>query len=158
MSILADNQIRDLCVLPSHLTNFESYLKHLDEVGQPLGDGITRLSVVKDLMPDLNPFAAKRKFGDAPAWVKKVVADFKELVLPFGNPPMIEPFVGEQVKEIRRRVLGDEEFESTRAKVISYGLSSYGYDARLSRKIKTFTNIKYYFNTCSNLQRSYFWL
>lgn len=41
---------------------------------------------------------------------------------------MIEPFVGEQVKKI------DKE------KVISYGLSSYGYDIRVSNQFKIFTN------------------
>ncbi len=38
---------------------------------------------------------------------------------------MIEPFVEKQ----------------TRTGVISYGLSSYGYDARLSRDFKIFTNV-----------------
>jgi dCTP deaminase len=38
---------------------------------------------------------------------------------------MIEPFVEKQ----------------TRQGVISYGLSSYGYDARVSREFKIFTNV-----------------
>lgn len=42
---------------------------------------------------------------------------------------MIEPFVEEQV----RYVNGD--------KVISYGLSSYGYDLRVAREFKVFTNV-----------------
>ncbi len=46
---------------------------------------------------------------------------------------MIEPFVDGQVKELE---------DGSRA--ISYGLSSYGYDLRVSREFKVFTNV---FNT-----------
>ena len=42
---------------------------------------------------------------------------------------MIEPFVGEQVRYSNGR------------KIISYGLSSYGYDLRVSTEFKVFTNI-----------------
>ncbi|MGI4775656.1 MAG: dCTP deaminase [Janthinobacterium lividum] len=42
---------------------------------------------------------------------------------------MIDPFVKKQIKHIEKQ------------KVISYGLSSYGYDARVSREFKIFTNI-----------------
>lgn len=45
------------------------------------------------------------------------------------NNNMIEPFSPTQVRE-------DE-----RGKIISYGLSSYGYDARVSNEFKVFTNI-----------------
>ncbi len=43
---------------------------------------------------------------------------------------MIDPFVSKQVK-------GNHE-----AKLVSYGLSSYGYDVRLAEEFKIFTNIK----------------
>lgn len=43
---------------------------------------------------------------------------------------MIQPFVDHQVKEV-----GDE-------KIVSYGLSSYGYDVRLANKFKIFTNAR----------------
>jgi dCTP deaminase len=42
---------------------------------------------------------------------------------------MIEPFTDGQVKNVNGE------------KVISYGLSSYGYDLRVSRKFKVFTNV-----------------
>jgi dCTP deaminase len=45
---------------------------------------------------------------------------------------MIEPFVEDQVREANGE------------RVISYGLSSYGYDLRVSREFKVFTNV---FNT-----------
>lgn len=44
--------------------------------------------------------------------------------------PMIEPFIGGMVRS------------NGSSKVISYGLSSYGYDVRLANKFKIFTNIK----------------
>lgn len=52
-------------------------------------------------------------------WIKKMAEEKK----------MIEPFVENQVKNV----------DGTR--VISYGLSSYGYDLRVGRKFKVFTNL-----------------
>lgn len=48
--------------------------------------------------------------------------------IPHGRP-MIKPFVSESIKT-------DE-----RGRIASFGLSSYGYDVRLARKFKIFTNI-----------------
>ena len=45
------------------------------------------------------------------------------------NQEMIAPFVEKQVRQ------SDSE------KIISYGVSSYGYDARVSNEFKIFTNI-----------------
>jgi dCTP deaminase len=42
---------------------------------------------------------------------------------------MISPFVSSQIKEVDSK------------KIISYGVSSYGYDARVSNEFKIFTNI-----------------
>lgn len=55
----------------------------------------------------------------ADRWIKKMAKEKK----------MIEPFEEYQVKEIKGR------------RVISYGLSSYGYDLRVGNKFKVFTNI-----------------
>lgn len=52
-------------------------------------------------------------------WIKK-----KSL-----NEDMISPFIEAQVKE------------TATGKIISYGVSSYGYDARVSKEFKIFTNI-----------------
>jgi dCTP deaminase len=46
------------------------------------------------------------------------------------NHKMIEPFVSKQVR-------ADDKGD----KIISYGNSSYGYDARVSNEFKIFTNI-----------------
>ena len=42
---------------------------------------------------------------------------------------MIEPFVDSQVRSVENK------------KIVSYGLSSYGYDVRVSNKFKVFTNV-----------------
>lgn len=46
------------------------------------------------------------------------------------NQQMIEPFVANQVK-----------ISETGEKLVSYGLSSYGYDLRVSEEFKVFTNV-----------------
>lgn len=53
-------------------------------------------------------------------WIQKMAEETK----------MIEPFVGNQVR-----------FSESGKKMVSYGLSSYGYDIRVSREFKVFTNV-----------------
>ena len=53
----------------------------------------------------------------------------KEIAERCENGSMIEPFVKELVRK------------DTNAKLLSYGLSSYGYDVRVSNEFKIFTNI-----------------
>lgn len=62
--------------------------------------------------------------------------------------PMIKPFQASCVKEIQtgyERPMGNPPtlvmVPGVRRRVISYGLSSFGYDVRLTDKIKVFTNI-----------------
>jgi dCTP deaminase len=45
------------------------------------------------------------------------------------NHSMIAPFVGKQVKQVDSK------------KIVSYGVSSYGYDARVDKEFKIFTNV-----------------
>lgn len=59
-----------------------------------------------------------------------ILADYEIRELCNADKPMISPFVNGQV---RMSDVGD--------KVISYGLSSYGYDLRLGRNFKIFTNV-----------------
>src|SRR5574343_561345 len=143
MTILADSQIRDLCKLPEHLVNFEAFLSG-EDAQTPWPDGDTRVSRAKDFIPTLNPFSPINILAatsSAPTWLKTLADKFVNLLEPFDRPSMIEPFIDSQVRSEPRRIDGDEEYETTEVKVISYGLSSYGYDARLSDEIKTFTNI-----------------
>ena len=54
---------------------------------------------------------------------------------------MITPFVDGQVREIDKFVHGSLGKKAKPEKIISYGLSSYGYDVRCSDEFKIFTNI-----------------
>lgn len=59
-----------------------------------------------------------------------VLADFQIRKLCETDKPMITPFIDKQVKT-----------DDNGMNVISYGLSSYGYDIRLGNKFKIFTNV-----------------
>lgn len=52
-------------------------------------------------------------------WIRRMAEEYK----------MIEPFAAEQVREENGR------------KLVSYGLSSYGYDLRVAEEFKVFTNV-----------------
>ncbi|MBJ7449724.1 MAG: dCTP deaminase [Parachlamydiales bacterium] len=54
-------------------------------------------------------------------WIRKMALEHK----------MIEPFVDQQINAE----------ETIKQKVVSYGLSSYGYDLRVSNEFKVFTNV-----------------
>lgn len=58
-----------------------------------------------------------------------ILADREIELLCKGDRPMISPFSQEAIREVDGK------------KIISYGLSSYGYDLRLGNKFKIFTNI-----------------
>lgn len=70
-------------------------------------------------------------------WIKKMALEHK----------MIEPFVDRQiatkqeVDELTPSKGGTQLLEAPTKKAISCGLSSYGYDVRVSNKFKVFTNV-----------------
>ncbi len=70
-------------------------------------------------------------------WIKKMALEHK----------MIEPFVDRQiatkqeVDELTPSKGGTQLLEAAPKKAISCGLSSYGYDVRVSNKFKVFTNV-----------------
>lgn len=56
--------------------------------------------------------------------------------------PMIEPFAAQQVRMVRGPdAPGYDGMVPTQQKIISYGLSSYGYDVRMADEYKIFTNV-----------------
>lgn len=71
-----------------------------------------------------------------------VLADHEIISRCLGSDrPMINPFVRTQMKS--RIILGEarRDGEPLREHIISFGLSSYGYDVRLARTFKLFTNL-----------------
>ncbi len=57
------------------------------------------------------------------------IASLCEVEKDSGSKPMIYPYIDSQIKE------------SSSKRILSYGQSSYGYDVRLDRQFKIFTNI-----------------
>uniref|UniRef100_A0AB39CEK1 dUTPase n=1 Tax=Pseudomonas phage HRDY3 TaxID=3236930 RepID=A0AB39CEK1_9VIRU len=55
--------------------------------------------------------------------------------------PMISPYSGKQVSQVKYKALGDDDGERSVHKIIPYGLSSYGYDIRVGNEFKIFTNL-----------------
>lgn len=138
MSICPDNWIRNACKVPKHFvrTYNKAYYSYDD------------METLRKQNIGIDPYNASylqiRPVTDVEVAVYK---------------PMISPFVDEQVKQIQRplttnekyRKLAGEPVEGMRQdalgnavitdRVISYGLSSFGYDVRIAREFKIFTNI-----------------
>lgn len=114
MSILSDRQIKYRCMKPTHfLSNGDKW--------EPIIPGVTHTQSAIDYWvrqgrPGLRAITKESDYE---------LYDWK---------PMIEPFVPEAVRF--------KEVDGRQQKIISYGLSSYGYDIRISGEdIKLFTNL-----------------
>lgn len=114
MSILSDKEIRELSTIPE----FKTIRIDINEDTTPkITTGFSHQSEdLLDLDVVFNHISRYEEISDI---------ERKE----FENKLMIVPFINKQVKEADGK------------KIISYGLSSYGYDVRLSNKFKIFTNI-----------------
>jgi dCTP deaminase len=128
--LLADRQIKELCVQPTAIVRYDR---------QSDDGGVDLVERKMYSTPNTPTFEAELKSivgGGAFTWRH---AD--------QNPdfnPMIEPFFPQQVKTRERIIYGDRMTpdETVTEKIVSYGLSSAGYDVRLGRKFKIFTNIR----------------
>lgn len=85
---------------------------------------VTAVETHEPVLLDHNPVVIETPRGVGTG----ILSDKEIAVLSVGPTPMIEPFIGCQVKE------------EGGVKVLSYGLSSYGYDLRVGRKWKIFSN------------------
>lgn len=130
MSILCDRQIMERCVTPSHMLR-------VDDKWTPVIAGVTHTQEQID------------------NWVARGYSRLNAIKLPvqldeYNWKPMISPFVPEAVRYITNvstsegQTTGKGEVISlasqvSRQKIISYGLSSYGYDIRIKAEgIKLF--------------------
>lgn len=128
--VLADFQIRRLCEWPDAEIRDITAVKTIPVYGDYLHvqgavEGYRLLHPENDVM------------------LHKTVSE-----MPVDWKPMIEPFVHNQVKiRMDAKVThgspesGDFTMEGAHEKIISYGLSSFGYDLRLGHKFKVFSNI-----------------
>lgn len=112
MSILNDAQITELCIPPRF------YDTRLSSIAAGFGVLTTHEKLITK---------GYSWFNDEQYFTQKLTEEEREQI-PFN--PMISPFVERQVKTV------DDK------KIVSYGLSSFGYDVRLGNKFKIFTNIK----------------
>lgn len=127
MSILSDRQIMERCMTPSHMLR-------VDDKWVPVIAGVTHTQEQID------------------NWVSRGYSRLNAIKLPvqldeYNWKPMISPFVPEAVRYIPRgksHVAQAEDFGvnvllQEMQKIISYGLSSYGYDIRIKAEgIKLF--------------------
>ena len=87
---------------------------------------------------ELEHFLAASELDPSQIRVERVRAD--EILTDW--KPMIEPFISNQVTNKRGKdVEVWDGIAPTHDKVISYGVSSYGYDVRVANEFKVFTNV-----------------
>lgn len=121
MSILSDITITELCVCPEIKTDFESRLKALCE---DFGKTRNHPEQLKDLLPPPGVFLDQR--------IDELIANYVRPTTDVERAafvPMITPFHPESVKLVDGR------------KIISKGLTSFGYDVTLTGPVKIFSNI-----------------
>jgi dCTP deaminase len=146
--ILNDRDIRKLCLVPTHQVfsyhnNTRHLYAHIDDYLYSVDTG-HRYQYEDQALP-LEKLTPEQQRGFVSGGG----------IVPGGNEDwgrMIYPFEPKQVKTrtvFSRQALIDklqghatsESIESTEQKIISYGTSSMGYDVRLGRKFKIFTNV-----------------
>lgn len=135
MTVLSDNEIRELCLVPTHqhvsftgMGNYRHMYTQFDDKIYSVNSG--QLLAVNQNRPfELNPLTPEQSVG-------------------YGGKRMLTPFAPEQVKTRIRTDLRhdanqclDSGLRPVEEKIISYGTSSFGYDLRLAGKFKVFSNI-----------------
>lgn len=155
MSILSDIEIEKLCVPPKNVFLFTC--SSIDRSKYPVGTLLSKEIMIvsrKETGPSIVSVLADTEEGAtvklkiALSYMRSSFSLFPENTFAlsnktaatqedyniFGWKPMISPFEVNQVKS-RKREDGSEE------KLISYGLSSYGYDIRAAPEFRVFTNV-----------------
>lgn len=155
MSILSDREIRERCIVPTYVVT------ELVEAPKNLKDN-SQLSYPRQYFSRESKEALQKKIDMWPGRGLPGVISMRYLTEDERDQfePMIVPFEPKQIRyDLEDRMAraatlesagkrlealnlsydGDEE--ANRRKVISYGLSSYGYDIRCSNEFKIFTNI-----------------
>lgn len=131
MSLLSDIEITKRCSRPEHLTGLIPYLKKNANPAFVIQGDYEKIEAAIAELGEQHKHLERVIPIWASQWIGTYRRDLTSYVTAYGDKPMIEPFVPHLV-----RTTDDEA-----TKLISYGLSSYGYDARLTEEVKTFTNI-----------------
>lgn len=142
MTIKNDRWIREQCMAPQFVIN-----RYIPQAPNPHCDMYLKPVVQKEFSwqteEAIEREISRDRFSDAG------VKNYRRFDPSIDNwQPMIEPFVSGQVRVANVRSLSfpDEpdvivDVNIKRQKIVSYGTSSFGYDVRLGRKFKIFTNI-----------------
>ena len=125
MSILSDQSIIERCITPKAIFNQELYDQLVFEARHR---AMSNTVLGRTIPPDLTSC----EHGAWLAPTEKQLAEFA---------PMIEPFDRELIRETERPVMVGSKIETQKHRIISAGLTSYGYDVSLSDDFKLFTNI-----------------
>ena len=134
MSILSDSEIIELCTPPTFM------VRRVEQSG--IYSGTQSEAVIRSFewipthlsKEELECIQEKEKYQNAGLY-GALTTEFRELREDEKNKfqPMLTPFVSTSVRSINNH--------DVQQKVFSYGISSYGYDCRLSEEIKIFSNI-----------------
>lgn len=142
MSILNDKQIRELCVPPTAFVNHIVPYRHEDgTMGSVVATKTTHDSVETILEKiRLEHIGAVVQPGDRYTLMELFDAN-DPVHLAKVNKPMIESFVDSQIREVPTTLrTGINGSITKNEKVISFGVSSMGYDVTLASDIKIFSN------------------
>lgn len=127
MSIMSDSWIRAQCERPTHIVMKSS--GGVEYASFPFTNFQQGLLNLKELYSELNITNVTDPNN------KKSLLNFKNDIRPITPEelsrwkPMIYPYFDKNVREVEGQ------------KIVSYGVSSYGYDVRLSDRFKLFTNV-----------------
>ena len=134
MTIKSDNWIRTQCERPTHVIQHAT--GSIEFASEPFTSTQQLIKHNQNLLLDLNQkdslnlsidIINKTKDGNS-ILSNSLIRAITEKALNIWKP-MIEPFINRPIRENNGK------------KIISYGLSGFGYDVRLSNKFKVFTNI-----------------
>lgn len=116
--LLNDNEINELCTIPQSVVDWVAYrnIINTEPMISPLGD---------------LDASAKKYHDDAKLRATRPTTQAERDAF----EPMIEPFLAEQVK---RKTFIDVDGEQREAKLLSFGLSSFGYDVTLAKEFWIF--------------------
>ncbi len=127
MSILSDNQIKQLCIAPPRVLDAELYNREMAKPQVSNGIHYTDLRRVAEEAQRAQQKIIDRCMRDA---TPEELADFR---------PMISPFHPTSVKTVQYPTVEGNPIREVRA--TSFGLSSYGYDMTLAEEFRIFSNI-----------------
>ena len=142
MSVLSDKQIKARCIAPTHAVTRISklrdrWIEHPRENIIATEDEIATMLARTQIHPAITRYPAEQRALFKPMIEPFVAGQVREKGGDLTNPPDGDPYEGPTLDngfEMR-------SYRTPMEKVISYGLSSYGYDVRCADEFKIFTNV-----------------